>query len=576
MMREPGAPSPLASTLAKSRRTLWGLGGFSMFINLLMLTGPLYMLQVYDRVLASNSVPTLVSLTVLIFVLFATLGALDWIRQVLLSVVASRLEHDLADAATSAALTASLVSPGQPTDAPLRDLKTIRQFVSSPALGAMFDVPWTPLFFLALFLLHWLFGVWAIFGCLVIVALAISNHVLTQQRLKKLLETEQKSRGLVLEMTRTVETLDALGMRENVQANWRDLNHAADASKHSSAIVTNSFKSASKASRLFMQSAILGIGAWLAIIGQSTPGAMIAASIIMGRAIAPIEQFIGHWSSFVSVHQSWTNLSAALADAPAIPEENILPAIRGDIEFQNVSGGPPNADKPVLKQVSFKLEAGDTFGIIGPSASGKTTLSKLLVGIWPARIGAVRLDGSEVSAWPRHTLGPQLGYMPQQIDLFDGTVGQNISRFEDDATPEQVLAASEHAGCHAMIQSLPEGYNTQIGQGGAYLSAGQRQRIGLARALYGSPNLVILDEPNSNLDQDGETALQASIQGLKARGATTVIIAHRPNTVVHCNKLLVLVDGEVRMFGPRDSVLADLAANQPISLAARDGGQVNG
>lgn len=557
-MRNPDRSSPIANTLAKSRRTLWGLGGFSLFINLLMLTGPLYMLQVYDRVLASNSVPTLVSLTVLILVLFATLGVLDWIRQVILSLVASRLEHDLSDSAISAALSSSLETPGQPTDAPVRDLKSIRQFVASPALGVMFDVPWTPLFFLALFLLHWMFGVWAIFGCLVIVALATMNHVLTQKRLKDLLNTEQRSRALFLEMTRTVETMEALGMRENVQANWHELNDDADRERHDSSVVSNSFKAASKACRLFMQSAILGIGAWLAIIGQSTPGAMIAASIIMGRAIAPIEQFIGHWSAIVAVRQSWTNLNQAIAATPPMQEPTILPPIGGALAFQNVSGGPPNGEKPVLKHVSFDLAAGDTLGVIGPSASGKTTLSKLMVGVWPARIGNVRLDGSDVADWPRKELGPQIGYLPQQVDLFAGTVGQNISRFSKDASPELILAAAQEAGCHETILSLKDGYNTQIGQGGAYLSAGQRQRIGLARALYGAPKLVVLDEPNSNLDQEGELALQNAIQLLQMRGATTVIIAHRPNTVIHCNKLLLLADGEVKMFGPRDAVLSEL------------------
>ncbi len=552
----------LAEAIAASKRTLLGLAIFSFFISILMLTGPFYMLQVYDRVLASQSAPTLVALTVLALGLYFTLGVLDWVRQSLFAVVASRLEDRLADEALNASLASSLRDPGRKTDRPLRDLRTVRRFLASPALSAMFDAPFAPIFFLALFLLHWTFGLWAMFGAAVLLVLALINQAVTRNALRIAEDRERIAQMRAGEMTRNVEVMDALGMRTQLQARWRGDLDASDNASTTSSERLSSFTAGTKAFRLFLQSAILGLGAWLVIQGESSPGAMIAASILMGRAIAPIEQMVGQWRNMVDARRAWVALNEAVAGAPTSPEPMPLPEIRGRVDFEAVSAGPPAAERPVLKQVSLTLEPGDVLGVIGPSGSGKSTFARILAGVWPAKVGAVRIDGAELSAWSRDLLGPQVGYLPQQVDLFSGSVRDNIARFREDAPAEAIIAAAQSAGCHDLILRLPEGYDTEIGEGGAYLSAGQRQRVGLARALFGEPNLVILDEPNSNLDTSGDEALQNAIARLKLRRATTVIIAHRPNAIMHCNKLMVLDNGQVRLFGPRDEVMAKIAEAQ--------------
>ena len=558
-MRDSGSNTmPAHEAMNTVRRTLIGLGVFSFFINLLMLTGPLYMLQVYDRVLASGSVPTLVSLTLLILVMYGTLAVLDWIRQSLFAIVGARFEDQLADDTMSVTLQNNLNDPGRPSQEPLQDLRTIRRFLASPSLGSLFDLPWSPMFFLALFILHLIFGLWAVFGCAVLVGLALLNRATTQEALKATEKLDRATQIHANEISRNVEVLEAMGMRSGLTARWRDKLDQADGIQRRASTTMSGFSASTKSSRLFMQSAILGLGAWLTIIGQSTAGAMIAASIIMGRAIAPIEQIIGQWQNVSNARRAWTSLNNFLSELAPAPAPMLLPEIQGRISLSNVSAGPPGADKPVLKQVSLDISPGDVVGVIGPSAGGKTTLAKVVIGVWPARIGEVRIDGADVRALPRDVLGPQIGYLPQQVDLLAGTVQENIARFSDNADSNAVIAAAKEASCHELILGLPNGYDSEIGAGGAYLSAGQRQRIGLARALFGNPKLVVLDEPNSNLDGPGDEALNMAIANLKKRGATTLIIAHRPNAIVHCNKVVVLDKGQVKAFGPRDEILASL------------------
>lgn len=559
--------APVSGALRCLRRTFLGVLGFSLFTSLLMLTGPLYMLQVYDRVLASGSVPTLVGLTGLILVLYAGFGLLEWVRNSILSRAGSRFEDILSDETLMATLHQSVNDPGTSGDKPLRDLRLLRRFISSPAVTAMFDAPFSLMFFIILFLIHFWYGVLAVFGALVLVAIAFVNQRVTNTAMREAESLELSAQKQVREVTQNAEIIEALGMAGRMQARWRDKFDRSDAALVSSSSLLGRFVSTTKSFRMFLQSSVLGTGAYLSIIGVSTPGAMIAASIITGRAIGPLEQLVGQWRGVTSARTAWVALCDVLEKTQNRNDQMELPRLKGEIKLEGVSAAPPGAKKAFLTGVNVTIDAGDVVGLIGPSAAGKSTLARLLIGIWPAQVGTVRIDGADMASWSREIIGPQLGYLPQQVDLFSGKVRDNISRFATDAKPEDVIAAAEAAGCHEMILRLPEGYDTEIGERGAYLSAGQRQRLGLARALYGAPAIVVMDEPNSNLDNVGERALQEAIKGLKACKVTVVIVAHRPKAVALCNKLLMLEAGRVRAFGPRDEVMAKVAPSQSQKLA---------
>lgn len=558
-MKSGHKPNELVEALTASKGVVFHLLAFSCFLNLLMLTGPLYMLQVYDRVLPSQSVPTLIALTVLILMLYTTLGILEWVRNGLLSSAASRFEDRLSDRVANASMDMSLTDAGQAGDKPLRDLRTIRRFLSGPVPGALLDAPWSPLFFIVLFMLHPIFGLWAMFGALVLVGIGLVNQRLTDRHLRDTETMERAAQVRAQEMVRNAEVIDAMGMRPKLRARWRDAFDTSDNRMFESSRKLSGFSSGTKAFRLFLQSAILGIGAWLVIRGShgaTTPGELVAASILMGRAIAPIEQAVAQWRSIITAHEGWVSLKTVLEKTPPRAETMELPPIRGQLTVEGLYGGPPGARKPVIRNLTFRLEPGDVLGILGPSAAGKSTLARLLTGVWPLISGTIRLDGAELSQYSREQLGRQIGYLPQQSDLMSGTIRDNISRYDPSAAPADIIAAAEAAACHELILHLPEGYDTEVGMAGAYLSAGQRQRVGLARALYGNPAFVVLDEPNSNLDAKGDSALQEAILKLRERGATTVLVAHRPNAIIHCNKLMVIDGGEMKAFGPREEVLA--------------------
>lgn len=555
------ASNELKGALRASRSVFWHAGGFSLFVNILMLTGPLYMLQVYDRVLASQSVPTLVALTLLVLVLYGTLAILEWVRNGLFSVAASTFEGTLSERAATAAMALSLSDPGRASDRPLRDLRQLRRFIASPVLGAIFDAPFAPLFLVVLFMLHPLFGAWALFGAVILVVLALINERSSVRLTKQSEDYERLSAVRSSEMTRHAEVLKALGMGGAARRRWQAAFDAGDTAFSRSGRILSGFSSVTKAFRLFLQSAILGLGAWLVIKGETTAGSMVASSILMGRAIGPLEQIVGQWRGIVSARDNWASLKDTLTKVPPPVEQMPLPPIRGFVSVENIIAGPPGGD-PVLKGVTFTLEPGDVLGVLGPSAAGKSSLARVLTGAWPVRAGHVRIDGADLSQLPSDAIGPQIGYLPQQADLLSGSVRENIARFREDAAPEAIITAAQAAGCHEMILRLPKGYDTEIGLGGAYLSAGQRQRLGLARALFGDPNLIILDEPNSNLDGPGEAALQSAIAAARTRGATVIIIAHRPNAIVHCNKLMVIDDGRIREFGPAEEVLAKVLPKQ--------------
>ena len=548
--------------LRSLRIIFYGIAGFSLFTSILMLTGPLYMLQVYDRVLNSGSVPTLIALTGLILVLYIGLGMLEWVRSAVLSRAGSRFEDVLSDDTLVASIQSTLNDPGQTNDKPLRDLRTLRKFISSTAVIAMFDAPFSILFFVILFMIHPYYGILAVIGGIILIIIAFINQRMTNKAVHEAEQLEYAAQLKVREVTQNAEIIEALGLRQRVQARWRDQFDRSDAAIVSSATLLGRFVSGTKAFRLFLQSSVLGLGAYLSIIGVSTPGAMIAASIMTGRAIAPTEQLVGQWRSVTLARVAWDALLQALKLASHAKEYMELPKVRGEIRFEGVSAGAPGSTKAFLKQLNFVVDPGDVVGLIGPSASGKSTLARLLLGIWSPQNGIVRIDGADMRTWDREVLGPQMGYLPQQVDLFSGKVKDNICRFDPEASPEAVIAAAQAAGCHDMILRLPDGYDTEIGQRGAYLSAGQRQRIGLARAIYGDPAIVVMDEPNANLDSKGELALQSAIRGLKEKGTTVIVIAHRPSIVSQCNKLLMLDNGMMREYGPRDEVMSKVTPKQ--------------
>lgn len=568
--------NPVVLAVRNLRNVFYGVIGFSLFTSILMLTGPLYMLQVYDRVLASGSIPTLVALTLLILVLYVGFGVLEWVRNSILSRAGSRFEDLLSDETLVATLGQTLRDPGQTHDKPLRDLRMLRRFISSPAVTAAFDAPYSLAFFLILFMIHPLYGVLAVFGGVVLIGIAFVNQKLTNEAMREAERLENAAQVQVREVTQNAEIIEALGMADRLQRQWRDKFDRSDAALVSSASLLGRFVSGTKAFRMFLQSSVLGLGAYLSIIGVSTPGAMIAASIITGRAIAPLEQLVGQWRAITSAKVAWEALSALLEGKTGQQDVMELPKVEGEIRVEGVSAGPPGASKAFLSGLNFVIEKGDIVGLIGPSAAGKSTLARLLVGIWHAQVGTIRIDGADMKSWPRKALGPQIGYLPQQVDLFSGAIKDNISRFEKEADAKDVIAAAKAAGCHDMILRLPDGYDTEIGERGAYLSAGQRQRVGLARALYGNPAIVVMDEPNANLDNDGEMALQAAIKSLKVQGATVVLVAHRPNTIIQCNKLLMLDAGKVRAFGPREEVLAKVAPKNAGGVTLLRKGESNG
>ena len=533
-------------------------GVISLFVNLLMLTAPLYMLQIYDRVLASGSVPTLVALTVLAGALLVFLGLLELMRSRILVRVGNGLDAKLGGRVLSALLDRSLrISAGARGQA-LRDLDSLRQFLTGPGPFALFDAPWAPMFLAVLFLFHPLMGLVALCGGVVLFTIAVLTEVLTNKPLREASQEVAAANAFAETSLRNSDTLSALGMLPAILRRWqaqhrKGLGLQARASDRSGALLASS-----KAIRMFLQVAMLGTGAVLAIEQIITPGMMIAGSIVMSRALAPVEQAIGQWRGFIGARGAYRRLNDLLESFPQRRASTKLPAPQGRLAVERLFVAPPGGTAPILKDVCFHLEAGESLGVIGPSAAGKSTLARALVGSWQPTSGAVRLDGAELSAWHREDLGRHTGYLPQGVELFEGTVGENIARLEESPEAERIVEAARGAGAHELILRLPEAYDTRIGEGGSVLSGGQRQRIGLARALYGDPALVVLDEPNANLDAAGDEALTHAILGLKARGRTVIVMAHRPSAIVAVDKLLMLGDGKVQAFGPKEQVLAQV------------------
>jgi ATP-binding cassette, subfamily C, type I secretion system permease/ATPase len=551
----------------RGTRTLFvALALFSCFVNILTLTGPLYMLQVYDRVLSSRSESTLVALTVLIAALYGIMGVLDYARGRIAARVGALIQTRLDPKVFEAGLSRALVSGerGRPWSG-LRDLEAVQRFMGSPVLFALFDIPWTPLFLFAIFSFHPWLGWLSIGGGLLLVAISLANQMMTKRSTAEATATALASDSFAETVRQQAEVVQGLGMRQAVLARWQKNRNRALHANLVSADVVNQFTTLSKTLRFFLQSAMLGLGAYIVLLGEMTPGSMIAGSILLGRALAPIEQLIGGWALVSRARQGWAALTASLARSPAAPATMPLPAPRPHLQLTGVTVVPPEQSRPTLRAVSFKLQPGQALGVIGPSASGKSTLARTLAGIWRPVSGAVRLDSAELEHYG-DDLGRYVGYLPQDIALFDGTVAENIARMAVEPDAAAVVAAAKKAGAHEMVLKLPDGYDTPIMVGGARLSGGQRQRIALARALYRDPALVVLDEPNSNLDGEGGEALMHAIRQIKAEGRLVIIMAHRPAAISECDLLLVVHEGVVQAFGPRDEVLREQVRNHATLL----------
>jgi ATP-binding cassette, subfamily C, bacterial len=544
---------------------------FSLAINILYLAAPLYMLQVYDRVISSASTVTLVMLTVLLLVALAALASLDAVRARVLTRASIRLDRLMAARVVSA--TFENTGRGARTNSqPLRDFDTFRQFVTGAGIHAIFDMPWAPIYIAVIFMLHPWLGVFA-FGCaVVLVLMAFVNEWMVRGPLTEANEAATKNYNFTDMSLRNSEVVQAMGMMPGLLQRWsrdrdRVLERQAIASDRAG--ITSS---AIKLLRLAMQSLILGLGAYLVIERQATVGAMFAASILLGRALQPIEQIVGSWRNLVSARGAFARIKDLLLANPVKDPALALPRPAGRVSVEGLIYGMPGSNRPILRGVSFRIQAGEVLGVIGPSGAGKSTLARQIVGVASPTAGAVRLDGADVSTWPRESLGKFIGYLPQDIELFSDTVAANISRFRRQDDDSEVIKAAQMAGVHEMILRLPRGYETQIGDGGATLSGGYRQRIGLARAVYGNPCLVMLDEPSSNLDSDGDVALLSCIDELKKQGTTVIMISHRPNTLGAVDKLLVLKDGMAELFGPRDEVITKLSQSRPIQAVRSTGG----
>lgn len=529
-------------------------GLFSLVINLLLLAPPLFMLQVLDRVLTSRSDETLLVLTAAAMAALVMMVLLDVLRGRLLVAAGVALERLVGPRVLDGLLRRAARLSGPQVLGGARDVNVLRTFLAGTGVISLFDTPWLPLFLLLIFLFHPLLGAVALAGAIAMLTVAFCNERATRAPLERA-QTEARRAGRMADANvRNAEVVAALGMQAAVTRRWIALNEAALREQVRASVVGGNFAGVSKFVRQLIQLAMLAAGAWLVVDYGVTAGVMMAATIILGRALAPVETLVASWRTFVEARSAWRRLDELLKDEP-VSAKTELPAPQGRLEVERAVFALRVEDRPIIRGVSFSLAPGETLGIVGPSAAGKSTLARLIVGIWRPQVGAVRLDGAEVSAWPRERLAPHLGYLPQDVELFAGTVAENIARLgEPDAL--QVIRAAQRAQVHELILRLPNGYDTEIGEAGQALSPGQRQRIAFARALYGEPRLVVLDEPNSNLDRDGETALLQGLKALKEEGVTVVIIAHRPSLLAGVDKLLVLREGIIDMFGPRVDVMA--------------------
>ena len=560
-------PHPLTQALAACRRVLIAVALFSACVNLLMLTVPMYMLQVYDRVLTTGNVDTLLALSAMVVVALATFGLLDAVRIRILARAGAWLDRELGSPVLAGAVAEARRSGGGVSAQGLRDLSTLRGYLGGAGIMPLFDAPWSPVFLAVVFAIHPLLGTIGLLGALVLFGFAVANDRATRRKLMEANEASVRALNAADAAIRNADAITAMGMLPALAQRWRrTTDHGLDLQTAAND-ASGGIGAAAKFFRLCLQASMLGVGGYLVIGNQMSAGSIVASAIILARGLAPVEQLISAWRSFVGARSAYDRLAGLLDRAPADAERTVLPRPAGRVEFDKVTYVPPGQRLPIVRPTTFRLEAGDVLGVVGPSGAGKTTLVRLLVGSLQPSAGHVRLDGADVAVWPDADRGRHVGYLPQTVELFAGTVRDNVARLGA-ASDDEVLAAARLAGAHETILGLPEGYDTPIGDGGVPISGGQRQRVALARALFGDPALVVLDEPNAHLDGDGEMALAATVRRLRERGVTVVLIAQRAGAMALVDKVLVIRQGAMEAFGPRDEILprlrrANLTAVRP-------------
>jgi len=554
--------SELRKARSQSRGLLWAVAIFSFFVNMLMLTGPIFMMQVYDRVLGSRSEETLLALFILIAFLFAMMGLLDFVRGRLLARIGAKFQAALDQRVFAAMLKkASIVHGDQGAATALRDLEAIQRLYSSPVFAALFDAPWTPVFLIGITIFHPWLGALAVGGGVILILVTWLNQAMTRRPTLETAHAGAQAESISGQIRSEAEMVRSLGMTKAAFQRWNQARGIALEKAVSASDRTGAFSTTSKTFRLFLQSTMLALGAYLVLNAGLTPGAMIAASILMGRALAPVDMVIGQWPSIQTAMKGWRSLSELLATVPEDTEKMPLPVPKSRLIVQQLTVVPPGEQVASLRMVSFEVQPGEALGVIGPSGSGKTTLARALTGVWRPAGGKIRLDGATLDQYDPEILGQHIGFLPQRVQLFDGTIAENIARLSQEPDAAKVIEAAKKAAAHEMILKLPDGYDTRVTSGGGRLSGGQMQRIGLARAIYGEPVILVLDEPNSNLDNEGSQALNEAIREMKAQGKSVLIMAHRPSAIEACEKLLVLDLGARRAFGPREQVLKEVLQN---------------
>jgi len=563
----------IEQVLSTFKRTFYTVGTFSAIINLLALVPSLYMLQVYDRVLGSRNEITLLMLTLMMLGGYAFMSVLEMMRSFVLVRVGAKFDMELNKRVYTAAFEQNLKAAGGNAGQSLMDLTNLRQFLTGNALFAFFDAPWFPIYLIVIFIFEPSLGIFSVCGTLLLLVLAIVNERVTKQPLAEANTMAITANTQATNNLRNAEVIESMGMLPNLMSRWfklhgKFLNLQAQASEKAGIV-----NAVTKFVQSSLQSLVLGFGALLVLEGKISPGMMIAASILVGRALAPVQQVIAVWKSWATTRSAYERLSELLERNPARQAGMELPKPLGSLSVEGVVAAPPGSPAPILRGVSFAIQPGDVMGVIGPSGSGKSTLARLMVGVWSASMGKVRLDGADIYQWNKAELGPHIGYLPQDIELFSGTIAENIARFGE-VDSEKVVEAAKHAGVHDLILHFPKGYDTMLGDGGAGLSGGQKQRLGLARAMYGDPSLLVLDEPNSNLDEAGEAALVQAVQELRRRGKTIVLITHRTAAIAVTNKLLLLREGTVGAFGPTNQVLQALQEHNQKQLEAQRAAQM--
>ena len=554
------AQTQLEKVLKDTRKAFFYVGFFSLFINMLALTPSIYMLQVYDRVMNSRSLETLALITLIVIVMFITMGLLEFVRSRILVRIGNKMDMDLNSHLFDVIFEIARLNPSKASSQPISDLTKLRQYMTGNGVFAFFDSPWFPIYLLVMYIFSPWFALFAIISAILIFTITMLNEKTTKKTLLEANMLNSASLNYINKNLRNAEVIHAMGMNKNIKQKWLQKHYAFLAKQSQASDTAGRWANMSKILRQLLQSLTYGLGAILAISGLISPGMIIAGAVLLGRALAPLDILTNSWKGFVEARGAYSRLNNLLKNFPEIPDTMELPAPKGDIKVESIVVAPPGSKVPALKGINMHILPGTALGVIGPSASGKSTLVRAILGVWPIHSGKVRLDGADVHQWKSEELGKYIGYLPQDVELFEGTISENISRFEK-VDAKAVVEAATIAGVHEMILRLPNGYDTVVGVGGATLSGGQRQRIGLARALYKKPPVIVLDEPNSNLDDAGENALIKAILTMKQQGSTIILVTHRPGILGIMDKIAVISNGLLTMYGNKDEVLAALQQN---------------